>query len=593
MPALTLGNLILYAAQAALLIGGLALVLAGLRPSPGFRLAACRMVLLALLVLPGQVLLRTPVAEPATVPVTGAAALATDSIEARATKARPWGTIAGSVIVAGALLRLLWLGAGLARLTRLSRRLPEAETADEVDALQAELGTRALVRFSPDLRQPVTFGVAPAIVLLPAALREASTEQRLAVICHELLHVRRRDWPWVLVEEAVLALLWFHPAVWWLVGELQLAREQVVDRLTVAATGARRAYMDALFSAADAPSAPPLLAGFLRRRHLARRLVALAEEVVMSRARLALSGVLVFAVLIGSGAVAMAAWPLVPGARDDGQEPVMAFQPRPDGPGQLAVLHREPIDVPGGLTNELTNAAIVLDLVVDARGSVTSARPSSVAIRNVNGAQLSATDLHSLDAMLGSVAAGSIEVARPGAFTDRAAIVRDVETMAKTASAALTQWRFAPPVAAPAIVRLSTRFDLEAGRVMLGQPQPISGFSGVPGPTSTFVVRSAEPPKTEGVLRVGGAIRPPQKVVNVAPEYPDAALEAKVEGVVVLGLTVAADGTVSEAWVLKSIPLLDEAALKAVQQWRYEPTLMNGGAVPVQMTVTVNFTLSQ
>lgn len=313
----------------------------------------------------------------------------------------------------------------------------------------------------------------------------------------------------------------------------------------------------------------------------------------MSRARLAVGGVVVTGVLVGSAAVAASAWPLVPGARDDVQEPVMAFQPRPDGPGQLTVLHRETFDVPGGLTNELTNAMIVLDLVVDARGTVTSARPLSVAIRNANGAQLSATDLHSLDAQLGGIAAGSIEVARPGAFTDHAAIVRDVETMAKTASAALTQWRFAPPVAAPAIVRLSTRFDLEAGRVILGQPQPISGFSGVPGPTSTFVVRSAEPPKTEGVLRIGGAIRPPQKVVNVAPEYPDAALEAKVEGVVVLGLTVAADGTVSEAWVLKSIPLLDEAALKAVQQWRYEPTLMNGGAVPVQMTVTVNFTLAQ
>ena len=131
------------------------------------------------------------------------------------------------------------------RLSRLTRRLPDAEATDEVDALQAELGTRARVHFAPGLAQPVTFGVAPAIVLLPIALRDASAEQRTAVLCHELLHVRRKDWPWVLLEEAVLALLWFHPAVWWLVGELQLAREQVVDCLTVAATGARRAYMDA------------------------------------------------------------------------------------------------------------------------------------------------------------------------------------------------------------------------------------------------------------------------------------------------------------------------------------------------------------
>ena len=189
--------------------------------------------------------------------------------------------------------------------------------------------------------------------------------------------MRRRDWPWVLMEEAVLALLWFHPAVWWLVGELQLAREQVVDRLTVAATGARRAYMDALFSAADAPSAPPLLAGFLRRRHLARRLIALTEEVVMSRARLAAGGVLVLGVLLGSGAAAVAAWPLAAA-----QVSTAPGEAAAAAPGQLAVAHRETIDVPGGLSQELTSATILLDLVVDAQGEVTSVRPVSFSMRN-------------------------------------------------------------------------------------------------------------------------------------------------------------------------------------------------------------------
>ena len=310
MPALTLANLFLYAAQAALVIGALAALFAALRLSPAFRLAACRAVLLALLVLPWQALVRTPPPELPLVSLVGATPGFVDAIDARVPGGLPWGAIVGGVVAAGVVLRLLWLGVGLVRLSRLTGRLPAAETTGEVDALQAELGTRARVHFAPGLAQPVTFGVAPAVVLLPAALRDASPEQRTAVLCHELLHVRRRDWPWVLVEEAVLALLWFHPAVWWLVGELQLAREQVVDRLTVDATGARRAYMDALFSAADAPSAPPLLAGFLRRRHLARRLIALTEEVVMSRVRLAVGGVLALGVLLGSGAAAVAAWPL-------------------------------------------------------------------------------------------------------------------------------------------------------------------------------------------------------------------------------------------------------------------------------------------
>src|SRR5688572_3441135 len=244
MPALTVANLMLYAAQTALVIGALAALFAALRLSPAFRLAACRTVLLALLILPWQALVRTPAPELPAVSLVGATPGFVDAIDARVPDGIPWGAIVGGVVAAGVVLRLLWLGVGLVRLTRLTRRLPAAETTDEVEALQLELGTQARVHFAPGLAQPVTFGVSPAVVLLPAALRDASPEQRTAVLCHELLHVRRRDWPWVLVEEAVLAVFWFHPAVWWLVGELQLAREQVVDRLTVAATGARRAYMD-------------------------------------------------------------------------------------------------------------------------------------------------------------------------------------------------------------------------------------------------------------------------------------------------------------------------------------------------------------
>jgi len=588
MPALTLTNLVLYAAQAALVIGALAALLAALRLSPAFRLGACRTVLVAVLVLPWLALLRMPSPELPPVSAIGAPAGLVEAIDARVSAGRPWAAIAGGVLVAGVVLRLLWLGVGLMRLSRLTRRLPDAEATDEVDALQAELGTRARVHFAPGLAQPVTFGVAPAIVLLPAALRDASAEQRTAVLCHELLHVRRKDWPWVLAEEAVLALLWFHPAVWWLVGELQLAREQVVDRLTVAATGARRAYMDALLSAADAPSAPPLLAGFLRRRHLARRLVALAEEVVMSRARLAVGGVLMLGVLLGSGAAAVAAWPL-------------AVAQAPQGPGvpaasagQLAVAHRETIDVPVGLSQELTNAGIVLDMVVDAHGEVTSVRPVSFSMRNdATRMSVSVTDLKSVVAMLREITAtrDAAPGPSPRPSVDGPAIARDLDLMLKAATSSLMQWRLEPPAAAPAIARVSTQFDLTAGRVTPGTVRAISGFAGAGGPVNTFVVRR-EAPSDDGTLRVGGVIAPPTKIVNVAPIYPQEAQDAKVQGVVVIETVIDEAGAVKEAWILKSVPLLDEPALEAVRQWRYQPTLMNGVPRPVRMTVTVNFTLA-
>jgi periplasmic protein TonB len=81
------------------------------------------------------------------------------------------------------------------------------------------------------------------------------------------------------------------------------------------------------------------------------------------------------------------------------------------------------------------------------------------------------------------------------------------------------------------------------------------------------------------------------KVRNVYPVYPADAQEAKVQGVVIIEARIERDGTVSRARVLKSIPELDDAAVEAVRQWEFTPTLLNGAPVPVIMTVTVNFTL--
>ena len=75
------------------------------------------------------------------------------------------------------------------------------------------------------------------------------------------------------------------------------------------------------------------------------------------------------------------------------------------------------------------------------------------------------------------------------------------------------------------------------------------------------------------------------------PVYPLIAQSARVQGVVIIEATIDPDGKVADTRVLRSIPLLDQAALDAVRKWEYEPTLLNGVAVPVIMTVTVNFTL--
>ena len=90
---------------------------------------------------------------------------------------------------------------------------------------------------------------------------------------------------------------------------------------------------------------------------------------------------------------------------------------------------------------------------------------------------------------------------------------------------------------------------------------------------------------------MGGNIKPPRKIRDVPPTYPPIAQSARVQGIVIIEATIGVDGRVTDARVLRSIPLLDAAAVEAVKQWGYTPTLLNGVPVPVIMTVTVNFTL--
>jgi protein TonB len=99
------------------------------------------------------------------------------------------------------------------------------------------------------------------------------------------------------------------------------------------------------------------------------------------------------------------------------------------------------------------------------------------------------------------------------------------------------------------------------------------------------------PPAPPDRVRVGGEIRPPSKVLDVAPVYPAIAQAARVEGVVIIEATIDTGGRVTDTRVLRGEPLLDAAAVSAVRQWRYTPTLLNGVAVSVVMTVTVRFEL--
>jgi len=104
-------------------------------------------------------------------------------------------------------------------------------------------------------------------------------------------------------------VLWFHPVLWWLVEQIRLSTEQLVDREVVRLVGARRPYLEALLKLAALVrrrcSSPPRC--FLKHGHLAQRVALLVREVSMSRVRLASSLVLVLAVLTAGGWAAVRA----------------------------------------------------------------------------------------------------------------------------------------------------------------------------------------------------------------------------------------------------------------------------------------------
>jgi protein TonB len=150
--------------------------------------------------------------------------------------------------------------------------------------------------------------------------------------------------------------------------------------------------------------------------------------------------------------------------------------------------------------------------------------------------------------------------------------------------------KFVAPIDIPREIRPEDTLDLGVQGGVVGGVE-----GGVPGGVVGGVVGGlpdVPPPPPQRPVRVGGQIKEPKKLNSVSPVYPAVARQARVQGVIILECIISPQGRVTEVKVLRGVPLLDEAAIDAVKQWVYTPTLLNGVPVPVIMTVTVNFKLS-
>jgi TonB family protein len=243
------------------------------------------------------------------------------------------------------------------------------------------VGVRAPVCVSADAGVPAAFGTMRPVVLVPEGFSALSEPAQEAVLCHELLHVRRRDWLQMLAEELVGAALWFHPAAWWLLARIRLAREQVVDEAAVRLTRARRVYLETLVSLARVPSpsaAPAPL--FLTESHLKRRVDMLLGEVKMSaremRAGLVVSAAGVALVMVGAARafpLASAAWLLPEGdALEGGAAGGPAREAAAAKPRTAERKRTKNVDpvYPADAKNKGIQGSVVMDVLIAAAGDV-------------------------------------------------------------------------------------------------------------------------------------------------------------------------------------------------------------------------------
>jgi protein TonB len=153
-----------------------------------------------------------------------------------------------------------------------------------------------------------------------------------------------------------------------------------------------------------------------------------------------------------------------------------------------------------------------------------------------------------------------------------------------------------PPGAAPLVAQEGIREETGLEQVRPDTYEP-GIVDGAPAGTGLSVAEPPPPPppapEPKWPVRLHSGIAAPRKIADALPVYPPIAQATHTAGIVIVEVVISERGEVTSAKILRSIPLLDAAALDAVKKWRFEPARLNGDAIPIVMTVTVNFQLNR
>jgi TonB family protein len=445
----------------------------------------------------------------------------------------------------------------------------------------------------------------------------------VSVACHELLHVRRRDWLYGLIEELLVSALWFHPAAWWLSARIRLVREQAVDRDVVELTSNADPYVDALLALATQPAgvlyAPAQ--SLLTRRHIVRRIESLmrSKEAPMSRRHLLSRYTLIAATLAFTAWLSILTFPL-------GGTPQVREAIQPDAPGITVqaggkLLHRTAVDYPEAARRNGTSGTVILELNLAQDGSVMDGRVVSGPDELRGAALKSALDWHfqagppRVQVAIDYKPEKRIEAAGEGTPPRSAPLeLREVTAPVSVDVSQVPESLHGPLHDKLARYEgqpnsLELRRNLERDLAELDSHLRVTwrastqAVTAVPRLSGTMAAGGyaqpaevmADIPPTPGVkrIRIGGHSQATKIDQKVQPSYPALAKQARLQGTVRLEVLIDQAGKVSHIGLISGHPLLATSAIDAVKQWTYHTTLLNGDPVEVLTTVDVNYTLAE
>jgi TonB family protein len=494
------------------------------------------------------------------------------------------------LVGAGAAVRFGILGLGLWKLRQYRRNSTFAPGA--FNDLQRRLGVFADVQMSAEVTGPVTFGFLRPVILLPEACLEDAS-----IACHELVHVRRHDWLFTVIEECILSVFWFHPAMWWMIAEIQLAREEAVDREVVAILNSRDQYLESLLALAAsragfdlAPASP-----FLRKRHLQKRVASLLKEVSMSKFRLTSSLAAFAAVLTLTAWLGVRSFPLQAAPQENDSSNITVHS------GPLPLLHRAAVQYPKNALAKHIEGTVVLELTLSETGTVTDARVLS-GPEELRGAALqSVLEWHfASDAQPKTQV--SIDFKLPVAEAMPGTLMAPPEDQARldrlfiqAPDAIKQKLEGHLPLREGDRITQSALNDLSSALKDVDEHLRVTIHPNADktGSMIFIALNSPGPGEAPKRIRVGGNVEAANIVQKVTPIYPAEAKANRVQGSVRFTVIIGKDGRVQNLTLVSGDPVLAQAAKDAVQQWVYKPTLLNGAPVEVMTQVDVNFTLSQ